>query len=78
MLEKNFQDNFSKIPGMPIAYWVSENLIRAFKIGMSIEQISNGSASGHKTADNDKYIRFWSEVNNTNKKWKPCSTGSTA
>ena len=25
------QENFSKIPGMPVAYWVSENFVRAFE-----------------------------------------------
>ena len=71
------QEKFENIPGMPVAYWVSENIVNAFTQGISIEKISNGSASGHKTADNEKYIRFWSEVSNISDKWRPCAKGGS-
>lgn len=54
------QDNFSKIPGSPVAYWVSDNFLRAFdneKIGKYA--ISDGQT---KTGDNDKYLRLLWEV----------------
>ena len=53
-------DNFSKIPGSPVAYWVSDNFLRAFdneKIGKYA--ISDGQT---KTGDNDKYLRLLWEV----------------
>lgn len=65
------QENFSKIPGSPVAYWVSENFVRAFERGISIDSISDFTSSQHKTADNEKYLRmFWeiekSSINNRN------------
>ena len=56
------QDNFSKIPGAPLAYWVSEKLIDNFEKGISIDDISDFTGSQHITADNDKYLRFIWEV----------------
>jgi hypothetical protein len=64
------QANFSKIPGSPIAYWVSQNLINVFEInpsaGESFDRISKGSFTG----DNKKYLRFWHEISNRSKNWK--------
>ena len=57
------QSNFSKIPGLPVAYWVSENFITAFEKGISINQISDFTGSQHKTADNEKYLRYWWGIN---------------
>lgn len=56
-------ENFSKIPGSPVAYWVSENFVRAFERGISIDSISDFTGSQHITANNDKYLRFHWEVN---------------
>lgn len=60
------KENFSKIPGSPIAYWVSEKFIRAFQKGVSIDNISDFTGSQHITADNDKYLRYYWEVENYN------------
>lgn len=54
--------NFNKIPGKPIAYWVSEQMIRAFEVGFSVGQISDFTGSQNITADNVKYLRKWWEV----------------
>lgn len=54
--------NFSKIPGSPVAYWVSENFIRAFERGISIDSISDFTGSQHITANNDKYLRLHWEI----------------
>ena len=54
------QDNFAKIPGSPVAYWVSNNFLKAFdneKIGKYT--ISDGQT---KTGNNDKYLRLLWEV----------------
>lgn len=67
------QENFSKIPGMPVAYWVSENFIRAFEKGISIDECSLYTGSQNKTADNEKYLRYIWEVDynkiGINRKW---------
>jgi hypothetical protein len=65
------QDNFSKIPGSPVAYWVSEAFFKAFD-NDKIEKyaISDGQT---KTGNNDKYLRLLWEVDNQKigkgKKW---------
>lgn len=56
------QENFSKIPGMPVAYWVSENFIRAFENGRLLGEIAS-SKQGIATADNNRFLREWYEVN---------------
>lgn len=58
------QDNFSKIPGIPIAYWVSDRFIANFEKGVSIDSISDFTGSQNITADNEKYIRYVWEVAN--------------
>ena len=69
------QENFSKIPGMPIAYWMSESFVRSFENDVHIKNVIDGIASGHKTANNDKYIRLWYEVNNKSDRWVMLSKG---
>lgn len=67
------QGNFSKIPGSPVAYWVSERFLEAFKRGISLDSISDFTGSQHITADNERYLRSFWEVNNktigANKTW---------
>lgn len=82
------QDNFTKIPGSPIAYWVSEAFIKAF----DNDTISDyGFAGiGMRTGDNERFLRKWYEVNESNmilnctsrnkqiesyKKWVPYNKG---
>lgn len=54
------QDKFSKIPGSPIAYWVSEKVTEAFESGV----LKNYAVccTGMQTGNNDKYVRIWHEV----------------
>ncbi len=54
------QDNFTKIPGSPVAYWVSSSVIELFLN----EQISKYFISrvGLMTTDNDRFLRFFWEV----------------
>lgn len=66
------QENFAKIPGAPVAYWVSENFRKAFELGTSIDSISDFTGSQHKTADNEKYTKLFWEICNKdidNKAW---------
>ena len=57
------QSNFAKIPGSPVAYWVSEKFIEAFEKGISVDSISDFTGSQHITADNEKFLRLFWEVN---------------
>ena len=59
-------DNFSKIPGAPVAYWVREKLIDNFEKGISINDISDFTGSQHITADNDTYLRCIWEIERDN------------
>ena len=55
------QDDFLIIPGNPIAYWASANVLSAFKNGESLERIAD-CCTGMQTGNNDKYVRYWFEV----------------
>ncbi len=55
------QQNFEKIPGCPIGYWVSEKMIEAMN-GISIGDVTKVIA-GLCTGDNAHFIFSWSEVN---------------
>lgn len=55
------QENFAKIPGAPVAYWVSEAMLQAFSNGTRLGEIAD-SKQGVATADNDRFLRRWSEV----------------
>ena len=66
-------DNFEKIPGSPIAYWVSDEMINDFAVGIPFANIGFPKV-GMQTSNNDKYLRLWYEVNSTEffsdkKKW---------
>ncbi len=54
------QENFSKIPGSPIAYWVGKATLQSFNYP-SISSISN-PRMGLATGNNDYYLRLWFEV----------------
>ena len=67
---------FTQIPGTPIAYWVPQPLIDAFKTGESVDAISDYTGSQNITADNDLYLRRWWEVADFRKtEWIPYSKG---
>ena len=58
------QSNFSKIPGSPVAYWVSDNLISTFN-NNKIGDLSYPK-QGLSSADNNRFLRLWFEVAFTN------------
>ena len=83
------QLNFSKIPGTPVAYWVSDTLMEAFAKGIFVGDICEPRV-GMATANNDRFIRLWYEVSmnkiglgmknreeavSSKKKWFPFSKG---
>ena len=54
------QSNFSKIPGSPVAYWASQNLLLAFE---NRDLSENGfSFQGIITGDVNYFLRLWHEV----------------
>ena len=55
------QSNFSKIPGSPVAYWVSNGLLEAFDSGKSLDEIAL-ARNGMKTGENGRFVRLWWEV----------------
>ena len=57
------QETFFKIPGMPIAYWVSNKFIELFKRAPKLKSISR-ARSGAKTGNNELFLRLWWEVEN--------------
>jgi hypothetical protein len=54
-------EKFKLIPGLPIAYWVSENLINAFSQGLHLGDIAQ-PRKGLGTGNNILFTRMWWEV----------------
>ncbi len=55
-------DDFSKIPGSPVAYWLSSKAVAAFEKGKALGKLEN-VCGGLTTGDNDRFLRLWFEVN---------------
>lgn len=78
------QQNFEKIPGCPIGYWVSERMIEAFVEYLPLSSLAT-TRIGLVTGDNPHYLRFWREVSmkklsftaNNSIRWYPLSKGGT-
>ena len=83
------QDNFSKIPGSPVAYWVDEAFFRTFEIGTPFSSFGEPK-SGVMTGDDGRFVKFWYEPSHANigfgiknaeemvtseKKWFPVTRG---
>ena len=66
------QSNFSKIPGAPVVYWVSESIYRVFQEGEPVGNLADVKR-GMTTSDNNRFLRFWPEVDVT----KLCLCAST-
>lgn len=70
------QSNFSKIPGSPVAYWVSEKVFKAFN-QKTIELYFEAIVKGIFTGDNARFLRLWTEISFDKflVKWMPYSKG---
>jgi len=83
--------NFSKIPGNPIAFWASSEIIKVFENAQSLINVADVK-KGLDTGNNEKFLRLWYEVSllNTffgcsdretaklsNRKWFPCNKGGS-
>ncbi|MFR5898240.1 MAG: BREX-1 system adenine-specific DNA-methyltransferase PglX [Neglectibacter timonensis] len=75
------QSNFSKIPGSPVAYWVSDLSFQCFAAGLLFSYAE--TKQGFKTGDNERFLRLWYECSvdkesfsgDKEKKWFPCTKG---
>lgn len=70
------QANFSKIPGSPVAYWVSENFVATFINGTALTNIAP-TRKGMFTGNNDLWLKMWYEIDYAElfKKHKPYNKG---
>ena len=55
------QSNFSKIPGSPVAYWMSNALLNCF-LNREPLDVKYKMREGIHTADNERFLRLWHEV----------------
>jgi type II restriction/modification system DNA methylase subunit YeeA len=82
------QDDFKKIPGAPVAFWVTKNFFDIFT-NKKVDDIGEAK-KGISTSDNDRFLRYWFEVDynklglgyksaaefeNDHKKWAPMNKG---
>ena len=82
-------DSFEKVPGSPIAYWISSSMLRAFKEFAPMAETASPK-QGLATGDNELFIRQWWEVSigrtgfghpnrdtaqASKRKWFPCNKG---
>jgi len=76
------QEDFSKIPASPIAYWVSDKIKEIFEDNNKLERY-NKPLIGMRTGDNNRFLREWFEVetlkfsilNEEDAKWFPYAKG---
>jgi Eco57I restriction endonuclease. len=70
------QDSFKKMPGSPVAYWISELVRAAFEKFPSLGNFAV-SSNGVQTGDNNRFVRFWPEINlhQINLRWLPYNKG---
>ena len=54
-------DDFKKISGSPIAYWVSDSIRNIFYSTPSIKNIINPK-QGASTGDDETFVRYWFEI----------------
>ncbi len=54
--------DFHKIPGSPIAYWISKKIRNSFVHGKRLGELSEAKR-GLSTGNNELYIRTWHEIN---------------
>ena len=55
------QSNFSKIPGSPVAYWVSSALTQSFIAGTPLGEVAK-PRQGMATTNNNRFLRLWHEI----------------
>lgn len=72
---KTKPDDFKKIPGSPVAYWVSDKVREIFVNAESINELASPK-QGSTIGDNERFLRRWSEISFPfAKRWKPSIKG---
>ncbi|WP_294241970.1 BREX-1 system adenine-specific DNA-methyltransferase PglX [Pseudobutyrivibrio sp.] len=79
------QNNFSKIPSCPCAYWISNKMLDSFEHAKKVADISAPKV-GLQSGNSEKYFRQWTEVRfsdisfagDKTYKWYPCVKGGEA
>lgn len=69
-------ENFSKIPGSPIAYWVRPKFLKSFDF-KKLEEVKFFARNGITTGENDLFIRLWYETTCKKEKWMPLNKGGS-
>ncbi|MGI2201621.1 BREX-1 system adenine-specific DNA-methyltransferase PglX [Shewanella baltica] len=59
-LKSAASDDFNKIPGKPIAYWANQSVFELFNSNVVEDHAS--VRQGMATTDNEKYLRYWHEL----------------
>lgn len=80
-------ESFLQIPDFPLIYWANNKIIKSFSENKNLGMVAEVK-QGLATADNDRFLRLWHEVNFNNidlkcrninnfnnKKWAPLSKG---
>jgi hypothetical protein len=67
------RQQLNRIPGTPIAYWVSEKFLRLFEVCQPLGKCVNARV-GLMTSDNERFLRLWWEVCASN----ACYSASTS
>ena len=67
-------DNFSKIPGSPVAYWASAKLFDTFASFATIGDYYD-VRNGITTGDNNTFLKLWHEIGENHERWFPCNKG---
>ena len=70
------QEKFTKIPGSPIVYWISEKMLSVFQTGKLLAKLAPPK-QGLITGDNERFLRDWHEIskNKFQTKWFPINKG---
>ncbi len=56
------QNNFTKIPGSPVAYWVSNKVLQIYLNNQILGEIAD-VRHGLSTGKNEIFVRLWTEIN---------------
>lgn len=59
------KENFEKIPGCPVAYWVRDATFNVYSVAKPLSEYAEPK-QGTSTGDNNTFLRLWHEVANTN------------
>ena len=57
------QKDFEKIPGSPVAYWVSDKVREIFEKNQKLGEVGEAITKGIFTGKNEYFLKLWQEVN---------------